>query len=220
MKYLFSLTIALILSLSLIGQENESKIGWFLNPEIGGMFHSDHFGTTLGGSLGIKILDDRLKIGATFWGRPGPINDQTYTVVPVNGQIYKGQSSITLRADHGAAGLYVAPIFSINKFKLEIPLSVGQMGAGFYLLGDDRLTPDGERVSVWEDRLMDGMDAGFSLYYDIGIRAFVPLKNDNLNLGVGLHYFMAPDWETYVDPSGDLYNNTFRLAFILAFESN
>jgi hypothetical protein len=202
-------------------QENSnqtSKIGWFINPEIGGIFHNDHFGRTLGGTLGVKLFKKRLKVGAQWYGRPGPINSMEYTVTPSDGQIYKGRNEITLRADHGTFGLFLAPIINLKKVRIEIPMSIGSMGGGFYLLGDDRLTPDGDRVSVWEDRLMDGRDAGFSTFYEIGTRLFIPMPNEHISLGLGLHYTLAPDWETYTDPTGDLYNNRFRIAVILGFE--
>lgn len=122
-------------------------------------------------------------------------------------------------ADHGTFGLLIAPVFNLSKVRVELPITVGQMGGGYYLTGIDRDTPDGDRVSVWEDRLMDGRDAGFSMFYEVGTRVFVPMGHPNLSLGLGLHYSMAPDWETYADPTGDLYNNRFRMAIVLGFES-
>lgn len=221
MKKLIVIAIILLFSTLMKAQENSntsSKIGWFINPEIGGILHNDHFGRTLGGAFGVKLFKQRLKVGAQFYGRPGPINSMEYTVTPSNGQLYKGQNTITLRADHGTFGLFVSPIFNLKKFRIEIPLSIGSMGGGFYLLGDDRLTPDGDRVSVWEDRLMEGQDAGFSTFYEFGTRLFVPMPNEHISLGLGIHYTIAPDWETYADPTGDLYNNRFRIALVLGFE--
>lgn len=220
MKNIITIIAAVLFAFSTHAQDNSSKkTGWFINPEMGAFFHPDHTAYTLGGTIGLKFFNDHLKVGWQFMGRPGPINSQTYTVAPLNGQTYKGQSTITLRADHGAAGVYLAPVFHLNKMRLELPLSVGQMGAGFYLTGDDRLTPDGDRVSVWEDRLMDGQDAGFSMWYEVGARAYFPLKNEHLSLGLGVHYSLAPDWETYVDPTGDLYHQRFRCTVLLGFES-
>lgn len=197
-----------------------NKMGWFLNPEAGGIFHTDHFGKTLGASLGVKLFKDHLKVGFHLYGRPGPINPKEYTITPTNGQMYKGQSTLQLRADHGAFGIYLTPMLYLQQFRIEFPVTVGQLGGGFYLLGEDRKTPDGDRVSVWEDRLMDGNDAGFSPLYEFGVRTFLPLKHPNVSFGIGVHYTVAPDWETYTDPNGDLYNNRIRLACILAFESS
>ncbi len=48
---------------------------------------------------------------------------------------------------------------------------VGYGGFGFYLHGDDRKTPDGRRVSEWEDELLDGRDADANnLVLDVGMR--------------------------------------------------
>lgn len=44
------------------------------------------------------------------------------------------------------------------------------MGADFYLFGDNRITPDGRRVSEWENDLMGDNDAEFSLMYEGGVR--------------------------------------------------
>lgn len=219
-KYIVFIALSLV-ALHLNAQEsNKKKVGWFINPEFGTLFHPDHVGITMGGTTGLKLFNDRIKLGVMYYGRPGPINAQTYTVTPLNGQTYKGQSEVTLRADHGAFGLFIAPTFNLNRIRLEIPITIGQMGAGFYLTGDDRLTPDGDRVSVWEDRLLDGQDAGFSMFYEAGVRAYLPLKNENLSVGVGVHYSLAPDWTTYVDPTGDLYNQRFRCALLFGFESS
>lgn len=220
MKKLILICIAFMLCNVSYAQDktNSSKIGWFINPEVGGIFHTDHFGKTFGGAFGVKLINNHLKLGVQFYGRPGPINAKEFTVAPTNGQTYKGQDMITLRADHGTFGVFVAPVFSLDKFRIEIPLSAGNMGGGFYLLGDDRITPDGDRVSVWEDRLMDGQDAGFATFFEFGTRFFIPMPNEHISLGLGLHYTLAPNWTTYTDPTGDLYNNRFRIAIVLGLE--
>jgi len=197
-----------------------SRISWFVNPEIGGIFHDDHFGKTLGVSFGVKMLNNHLKVGAQFYGRPGPINSQEYEITPSNGQTYKGKSTLSLRADHGTIGIFLAPVFDLDKVRIEIPLSAGTMGGGFYLQDEDRKTPDGDRVSVWENRLMDEKDASFSTFYEFGGRVFLPLSNRNVSMGLGLHYTLTPGWETYADPDGDLYNNRFRVSFVLGLEGS
>lgn len=221
MKNIFIIIIAITFCNCALAQDNStSKIGWFLNPEVGGIFHADNFGKTLGGTIGLKFFNNHLKVGWQMYGSPGPINSKEYVITPSNGQLYKGQSTIAIRSDYGAAGLFIAPMFNIKKIRLEFPVTIGQMGAGFYLTGDDRKTPDGERVSVWEDKLMDGRDAGFSTLYEVGSRVFFPLPHDNITIGLGLHYIMAPDWETYTDPTGDIYQNRFRIVLVLGFESS
>ncbi len=206
-------------SLVLAQAPEKSKVGWFISPEVGGILHSDHLGNTVGASFGVKLWQNRLKVGILGYGRSGPINPQEFTVETSTGESYRGSNVLRLRADHGAFGLMIAPSFSLRKIHMDIPIVLGQLGAGFYLLGEDRNTPDGRRVSEWENQLMDGRDAGFANMLEVGVRAFVPLSNEHISLGAGLHYTMAPGWETYYDPSGDFYNNRLRFSLIVNFES-
>jgi hypothetical protein len=180
-----------------------NKIGWFITPEVGGMILENEVGKTVGASLGIKVWKNRLKLGIYTYGRPGPINSQTYTV----------------RADQLSFGLLIAPTFKLENWSFDIPLNIGTMGAGFYFAGDDRITPDGDRVSVWENKLMDEKDAGFGTYLEAGVRAFIPSKNENIQYGVGLHFTTVQGWSTYYDPSGDFYNNKLRFSLFVNFGS-
>jgi hypothetical protein len=215
----FLLCTLFFINTSSAQEKKASKIGWFISPEIGGIFHGDHLGLTVGASLGIKLFNDHLKLGIQGYGRPGPINAQEFFIEASDGQTYKGNSTLRLRADHGFFGLFLAPSFSIKKIQLDFPVTVGMLGGGFYFTGDDRKTPDGDRVSVWENKLMDGRDAGFGLGVDIGARVFFPLKNEHISLGAGLHYTIAPTWETYYDPTGNFYNNRLRFSLVVLFES-
>jgi len=129
MKKLIFIGLVLLFSNSADAQEKEpAKLGWFINPEVGGIFHDDHFGYTLGGAIGMKFFNNHLKFGVQWHGRPGPINSKEFTITPSNDQIYKGEGSLTLRADDGSFGLFISPVIKINKIRLEIPLSIGQMG--------------------------------------------------------------------------------------------
>lgn len=186
-------------------QTESRNIRWFVNPEFSLMIHGDHLGNTVGFQTGISVLNDHLQIGFFGYGRSGPINPQEYQVLLPAGETYKGQSEVSVRADHGVFGLMIAPQFQLGEdWKVDIPLYVGQMGAGYYLFGDNRITPDGRRVSEWENELMGGVDAGFSLHYEAGIR----LKRSvgaHADLMLGLHYALAPGWETFVGGTG-FYN--------------
>ena len=185
----------------------QSKISWFFTPEVSLMLHGDHAGNAVGFQTGISILKSHLQVGFFYYGRSGPINGQTYPVVLPSGQTYLGQEVVSVRADHGAFGLTVAPQISLmNGWALDFPMNIGQMGAGFYLFGEDRLTPDGRRVSTWENELMDGRDAGFSLLLEGGARLKAPLgKDTGIKAIAGIHYAYAPNWDTFVGGS-DFYN--------------
>lgn len=185
------------------------------------MFLKDHIGHTVGFSMGVKLLKGHLKIGYYNYGRSGPINSYTINTPLPAGVTYKGKSSIDLRADHGAFGLMIAPSFTLRKSKIEIdfPINIGSIGAGFYLAGDDRETPDNRRVSEWENELFEGKDAAFAGMLEFGIRAFVPTKINGLQWGVGIHYLTVQDWSTFANPSGDFYNNKIRASVFVNFGS-
>lgn len=206
-----------VLLCSTLAQAQSPKLSWFITPEAGGIFHEDHVGWTSGASAGTYLFKNRLKLGIYTYGRSGPINSYTFSVTPVNGQTYKGASTISLRADHVAFGVLIAPTFKVGRWQLDVPFSAGSVGAGFYLNGTDRETPDGSRVSVWEDRLMDGRDAAGGTFLEGGLRAWLPSKNPHVLWGVAVHYTTVQGWSTYVDPTGALYNNRLRFAILTNF---
>jgi len=218
MKYIFIILASIFFSASNTYSQS-NKIGWFITPEIGVMILENGVSKTVGASLGLKVWKNRLKIGIYTYGCPGPLNPQTYTIEAANGQSYKGSTTLTVRADQLSFGLLLAPTFKIKKWNFDIPINIGTMGAGFYFTGDDRVTPDGDRVSVWENKLMDSKDAGFGSYLEAGIRAFIPSNNENIQFGAGLHFTTVKDWSTYYDPSGEFYNNKLRFSLFVNFGS-
>ena len=198
--------------------QTTTKVGWYFSGSYSPMFHSDHIGHALGGEAGISLFKRKLQVGIIYYGRSGPINSQEYTYELPEGTEYKGQQAISLRADHGAFGLSITPVIPLaqNKLTLEIPLVFGQVGAGFYLTGDDRNTPDGRRVSEWENELLDNMDAGFGLLVEGGIRVATPIaKSGGIVAGVGLHYSQAQGWETTV--GGTDFLNIPRASIFIRF---
>jgi hypothetical protein len=196
-----------------------SKSGWFLAPEVGAMFLKGNVSNTFGFSGGFIILNNHLKIGMMAYGRSGPTNSATYDCQLQDGQTYKGKSVLKLRSDWGAFGGMIAPTFKIKNIEVDIPISYGGGIGGFYLVGDDRITPDGARVSVWEDKLFKGEDAAFGSLTEFGIRAFFPTKVKGMTVGCGLHYTLINGWKTFYDPTGQFYNNKFRAALVINFGS-
>jgi hypothetical protein len=177
-KNILTLIVVLSAIFTIKAQEvsKSNKIGWFITPEIGAMFLEDHVGNSVGASFGMKLWKNRLKIGINAYGRSGPINPKTFTIEAYNGQIYKGSSTLTLRADYGTIGLMIAPTFKVKNIEIDVPISYGMGGGGFYLVGDDRNTPDGARVSEWENKLMNGEDAASGSWLEFGVRGFFPTK--------------------------------------------
>jgi hypothetical protein len=201
------------------------KIGWYITPEVGLMsLGNDALGKSIGKSVGFsfgfKFWKERIKVGFMAYGRPGPINSATFTTTFVNNQTYKGKKSADLRADWGTFGLMIAPTFKVKNVEIDVPIMLGGGAGGFYLVGEDRKTPDGARVSVWEDKLFNGEDAAFGTMAEVGVRAFVPTKIKGISVGAGLHYTMINGWKTLVDPNGDFYNNKLRASVFVNFGSN
>jgi hypothetical protein len=220
-KNILTLIVVLSAIFTIKAQEvsKSNKIGWFITPEIGAMFLEDHVGNSVGASFGMKLWKNRLKIGINAYGRSGPINPKTFTIEAYNGQIYKGSSTLTLRADYGTIGLMIAPTFKVKNIEIDVPISYGMGGGGFYLVGDDRNTPDGARVSEWENKLMNGEDAASGSWLEFGVRGFFPTKIKGIQVGAGVHYSMVQGWKTYYDPSGEFYNNKFRASLFVNFGS-
>lgn len=220
-KNILTLIVALSATLTIKAQDvpKSNNIGWFITPEISAMFLDDHVGNAVGASFGIKVWKDRLKIGINAYGRSGPINPKTFTLEAYNGQTYKGSSTLRLRADYGTLGLMIAPTFNIKKVQIDVPISYGMAGGGFYLVGEDRKTPDGARVSEWENKLMNGEDAAQGSWLEFGVRGFFPTKIKGIQFGAGVHYSMVQGWKTYYDPSGEFYNNKFRASMFINFGS-
>lgn len=119
--------------------------------------------------VGVGLFKDHLRVGISGYARPGPINPVTFSLTP--DEPYKGQDTLSLRSDGGVFGVYVAPGLDVSeRVRIDLPAMVGFGGFGFYLVGDDRDTPDGELPSVWENRLMDGRDSSLGLGADVGAR--------------------------------------------------
>ncbi|MEM9919196.1 MAG: hypothetical protein AAF990_13925 [Bacteroidota bacterium] len=178
------------------------------------MFLDEHIGNAVGVSIGITTKNRKWDFGIRTYGRSGPINQgQVYDLVLEEGVTYKGKSVIQVANDHGYLGLEIAYNLKLNADRLVIrfPISFGQFGAGFYLLDDDRITPDGRRVNEWEDELQEGNDAGFGLLSEFGGQVIYQLIPNNryLNLFAGLTYTNTYGYESFLGEE-DFYNNKLR----------
>jgi hypothetical protein len=196
------------------------KVGWYITPEVGAMFLNGSVGNTFGISMGTKIWKNRIKLGIMGYSRSGPTNSATFDVRLKDGLTYKGKSDLQLRADWGAFGGTIAPTFKIKNIEIDVPISFGGGIGGFYLVGEDRKTPDGARTSAWEDKLFNGEDASFGGLTEFGLRALFPSKINGMSYGIGLHYTMISGWKTFYDPTGEFYNNKLRATFFINFGSH
>ena len=209
------LSIIILFGRNLFSQSEQEKIGFYFQPFYSGMFLENHMGNSVGFNMGLTSKNKKWEFGIRYYGRSGPINDnQTYELVLPEGTSYKGKSILNLAADHGYGGLEIAYNLSLGSesLSLRIPLSVGQVGAGFYLLGEDRETPDGRRVNVWEDELQDGTDAGFGIASELGVQLLYQLspKMKNFKILTGAHYMNTYGYESFLG-GDDFYNNRLRV---------
>ena len=154
---------------------------------------------------GVILFGGHLKVGIGATARPGPINPATFEVEAADGQTYRGSSRLRLRSDGATVGLIVAPTFDLpgtERLRVEIPVLVGQAAYGFYLTGKDRQTPDGRRVSAWENQLLDGRDSSAGLGVDVGLRLAWKLAGTPwLRPYVGVHYLSVIGFDGYVKSS-------------------
>lgn len=145
---------------------------------------------------------DHLAVGIAGFARPGPINPRTFRLDLPDGQTYRGQSSIDLRSDGNVIGLLIAPYHDFRRvpLSLELPITLGYGGFGFYLSGEDRDVPDDRRVSEWEDELLDGADADATNFVvDLGVRlAWTPRRASYLRPYFGAHYTWVLGYDTAI----------------------
>ena len=202
-------------------ESTDQSIGFYFQPEYSAMFLNDHVGNAVGFGLGISSKNDKWDFGIRYYGRSGPINPKEYELVLPVGETYKGKSSIKLGHDHGFLGLEAAYNLRLknNRLMIRMPVSFGQFGAGFYLRGDDRYTPDGERTSVWEDKLQGGEDAGFGFCSEFGAQFIYQLsaKNEHIHIMMGATYLNTYGYESFIGGK-DFYNNKVRASVGFRFD--
>jgi hypothetical protein len=153
-------------------------------------------------AAGATLADGFVRVGLGGLGRPGPLNPATFPVVLPAGTSYKGRRRLELKSDGSMLGVHLA--FSqhmpfAEAIALELPITVGYGGFGFYLHGDDRNTPDGRRVSEWEDQLFDGNDSFLGVVIDASLRiGYQPQALPWLKPYAGAAFTIVPGFETMV----------------------
>ncbi len=171
-------------------ESSRPRHSWFVvqSARASGLF--EHLHASLHSEVGVRIAWLKIGIAGAFRPAPWTRHRQRYAL-PID-RTYKGQSSLDLGLQYGWFGVMVSPIVPLGRqshFSLELPITVGPGFVGTPLLGDDRDTPDGRRVSAWENELLDERDVSVGLVLDVGARARVQLASDlGVFLGLGLHY--------------------------------
>jgi hypothetical protein len=152
-------------------------------------------------AVGATFFNGMFRLGVGGLGRPGPWNPATFPVALPEGETYRGASTLDLRSDGAMAGLHVGLSYPLPFFDLalQLPVTVGYGGFGYYLSGEDRETPDGRRVSAWEDELFDDKDSFLGVVVDGGARLrYRPRAFPWLAPYGGVAFTIVPGFDTVV----------------------
>lgn len=196
-----------------------SAVAVFIATEWRMLGLADHLSHGPAFSAGVALFDRHLKVGLTAMTRPGALNGVTFATATVDGQTYRGRQTLDLRSDGGFVGLVVAPVFDLPFFpalSVELPLAIGQGAYGFYLPAKDRVTPDGRRVSAWEDQLFGGRDSSPALNLEAGLKLAVRFASlPGLTPYAAFRYTWAVGFDTLVRTSYDGPSGALGLEFTL-----
>ncbi|MBK7759611.1 MAG: hypothetical protein IPI35_25080 [Deltaproteobacteria bacterium] len=86
-----------------------------------------------------------------------------------------------------------------GRLHLELPMMIGYGGYGFYLHGEDRVTPDGRKPSAWENELLAEADSAFGVAANVGLRASWA-GTALVRPTAGLHYQTVLGYEATMAP--------------------
>ncbi len=184
------------------------RLGWRVMGLADHVSHGPEF------ALG-AVLFDHLELGIAGFARPGPINRATFDV-PLEGEPYRGQNTVSLRSDGALVGLMVGfrTHLGVDWLELEVPVMVGLGAFGFYLTDDDRETPDGRRVSEWEDELFDGRDAAGGIMIDAGLRLAVTTPLRWLKVSAGVQYSHLFGYDAFVTSDYSGFSGSLALEVV------
>jgi len=184
--------------------EPSRKVGMFVDVEWRLMGLADHVSHGPAFAVGATFFDGFLRVGIGGLSRPGPFNPATFDVTIPNGGTYKGKSVVSLRSDGAMAGVHlgISQRLPLEGLALQVPVTIGYGGFGYYLSGEDRDTPDGRRVSEWEDELFGDRDSFLGVVIDAALRVrYQPKSLPWLAPYAGAAFTIVPGFETIVSSS-------------------
>lgn len=203
---------------ALTGPAEPSPFGGYfeLGARTLGTYRSAHPG--LSGGFGARL--GSLKLGIGFVFSPASFKDVRFELPLQEGQTYRGSSTLKLGAQEILAGVHASWVFDVPRLDwidLEVPLLVGAYFLGTPLMGEDRKTPDGDRVSVWEDRLLAAQDLNLGLGIELGLRVRVRPIEDMpwLKLALGLHYIGVVGIDQTYLPADSIHGPSGSLALVI-----
>jgi hypothetical protein len=180
-------------------------LGGFVDLEWRAMGMASHLSHGPGFAAGVTLWNGTLRLGLAGINRPGPWNPATFDVTLPDDVSYRGKRTLSLRSDGSMAGVHVALGFAVPRvpwLAVTVPITVGYGGFGFYLHDQDRKTPDGRRVSAWEDELFAGRDSFLGIVLDGGVRLnLVTHDTPWLRPYAGVYYTAVPGFTTLAQDS-------------------
>lgn len=193
------------------------QVGAFVGLEWRAMALAGHASHGPGVSAGITLLDGLIRIGIMGFTRPGPLNPATFDITPANGLSYRGQNTVTPRSDGGFFGLLLESEFGtpgLAELRLIPSVALGNAIFGFYLTGEDRNTPDGRRVSAWEDDLQDGRDAGAGFGVEPGLRIAWQPRGLPIRPYIAARYLIVVGYDAYATDNYDGFSAALGAEFV------
>ena len=167
-----------------------SSSTWFIEQSARVFRNLEH--THVGAETAFGLRWRWLQVGLHAAYRPADWSDHRKIIPLPQGQTYKGKTQVGLAQQFGFAGLHLAPSYtleSLPSLRLALPLCLGAGFLGTPLQGEDRQTPNGERVSQIEDQLTGGQDLSMNLALDVGVRLeWTPWRALGLRFLAGAHY--------------------------------
>lgn len=175
---------------------------WFIEQSARVFNNLEH--THIGAETAFGRLWRWLNVGIHTAYRPAAWSSHRKPLTLPQGETYKGKTQVGLAQQFGFAGLHIAPSYTFDalpSLSVDVPLRLGVGFLGTPLQGDDRDTPNGERVSEIVDQLTGGEDLSMNIALDLGARLkWTPSRSLGLSLFAGAHY---TDFLGYTGPFYD-----------------
>lgn len=181
------------------------RFGWYLGHSVRVLGNLGAASPAMFIEVGARWRNLSFGIGSTYkpasWG---PVRFDFEVPEDVD---YGGRERLRVGAQFATIGLMVTPAVPMGRvdwLALEFPLGMGVGILGTPLLGSDRVTPDGDRVSVWENRLTDGGDLSLAFAGELGVRARLrPAPVDWFHVVAGVQYIFFSRYESSIVPDSD-----------------